>query len=457
MANNFSAFFETLIAGAGEYNAAKVGKRALLTRIYKDVKPEAARVGKTVDVYFPDTGPMQNIGNGQLSAVSVAPNYIPLVFQNRIGKGLLFQDFEQWQTATDLAEKFFEPLYKRAQEYLNGQIAALITAANFNSNAPLIGSKYAFVQTTDASTAWTVLQDQKVPEDPSKMHLALHNRVYSNMITDTTWVQESLVGIAIAQRARETGQLADAFNFEQVWDQQMPTVSGSIIYGQVQPTAGTSVTGVASAFTSDLAVGQYLVFGCDSTKTQYQVSSIQSDTALTLSTSYTGTLPTNGGLASYTTARRFVNLVGTVAVSTGSGTITGTSTHFTTALSVGQWLQFSSDLTSAAYQITAIGSDTSLTVTPVALAAANGSGQTATVQQYSSLAYHEYAIALALRPIATPPEAGMVLDVTYLDLMGIPLRVMVSYQHIYQGLFVTADYGYALGVIRPDFGVLIQT
>ena len=46
---------------------------------------------------------------------------------------------------------------------------------------------------------------------------------------------------------------------------------------------------------------------------------------------------------------------------------------------------------------------------------------------------------------------------SYIDLMGIPLRVMVSYVHIYQALFVTVDFGYALGVIRPDFGVIIQS
>lgn len=48
------------------------------------------------------------------------------------------------------------------------------------------------------------------------------------------------------------------------------------------------------------------------------------------------------------------------------------------------------------------------------------------------------------------------LDVTYIDLQGIPLRVMVSYQHIYQALFVTVDFGYAIGVIRPNFGVVIN-
>ena len=78
-------------------------------------------------------------------------------------------------------------------------------------------------------------------------------------------------------------------------------------------------------------------------------------------------------------------------------------------------------------------------------------------QSYTNLALHEYAIALALRPIATPDEARNVVDVSYIDLMGIPLRVMVSYVHIYQALFVTVDFGYALGVIRPDFGVIIQS
>jgi len=457
MANNFSAFFETLIAGAGEYNAAKVSRTAILNRVYKDVKPEAARIGKTVDVYFPDIGPMTNIGNGQLTPTSVSPNYIPLVFQNRIGKGLLFQDFEQWQTATDLAQKFFDPLYKRAKEYLNGQICSLITPANFSANAPIIGTTQGYITVAEGSTAWATLQDQKVPEDSDKMHFAMHNQVYRKVATTAEWVQESLVGIAIAERARTKAEMADSFNFEQVWDQQMPTASGTIIYGQVQPINGSAtVTGTATAFTTDLVVGQALVFGCDGTKTQYTISAIGSDTTLTLSTSYTGVTPQNAGVNTPTTARRITYLVGTVAVSTSSGTVTGTGTAFTSSM-VGAWLQFSSDTTGAYYQITAVGSATSLTIAPVALAAANGSGQTATFQQYSSLAYHEYAFALALRPIATPPEAGKVLDVMYLDLMGIPLRVMVSYQHIYQGLFVTVDYGYALGVIRADFGVLHQS
>ena len=44
--------------------------------------------------------------------------------------------------------------------------------------------------------------------------------------------------------------MGHAFNFQGVWDQQMPTASGSILYGQVTSTAcSTTVTGLNTNFT----------------------------------------------------------------------------------------------------------------------------------------------------------------------------------------------------------------
>ena len=458
MANNFAAFFETLVAGASEYNKAKVGRTALLDAVYKDVKPEAARIGKTVDVYFPDVGPLQAINNGILTGTSVNPNYIPLVFQTRAGAALQFQDFEQWQTAVDLAQKFFDPLYKRAREYLNGQIAALITPANFNSNAPIIGAVQGEVKVADQLSAWSALADQKVPlEDRDKLRLMVHNRVYQNMLGDTQWVQESLVSAAIAFEAREKADIGHAFNFQVVWDQQMPTTSGSILYGQTTITYNSAVvTGLNTQFTTQLVAGSsYLTFGSDSTKTPYLVSSIQSDTSLTLNSAMT----TGFTAGSLTTSARLMTKVPGTVTTTAATTITVTAAQSAT-VSIGQWLQiYKSDGTTTGnlYQITGVASTTLTLATTIAAGDVYASNATLTVVAYTNLALHEYAIALALRPIATPDEARNVVDVSYIDLMGIPLRVMVSYVHIYQALFVTVDFGYALGVIRPDFGVIIQS
>ncbi len=466
MANNFAAFFETLVAGADEYNKAKVGRTALLDAVYKDVKPEAARIGKTVDVYFPDVGPLTAVNNGILTAQTVSPNYIPLVFQTRAGSALQFQDFEQWQTAVDLAQKFFDPLYKRAREYLNGQIAALITTANFNSNAPIVGAIQGEVGVADQLTAWGVLADQKVPlEDSDKLRVMVHNQVYRKMLGDAGWVQESLVSAAIASEARQSANLAHAFNFQPIWDQQMPTASGSILYGQVTLTASSAtVTGLNTNFTTAGTggaplTGFYLVFGNDSAKKQYQVSSVQSDTSLTLAVVIPTTLVAGGSVT--TTARLITIVSGTVTTTLGSTTVTTGTASVIVAANIGQWLTFSATGAVATgtnfYQIVSITDSTHVVLATPVQAADVVSGGIATVQSYTNLALHEYAIALALRPIATPDEARNVVDVSYMDLMGIPLRVMVSYVHIYQALFVTVDFGYALGVIRPDFGVIIQT
>ena len=460
MANNFSAFFETLVAGAAEYNQAKVGRTALLDAVYKDIKPEAAHIGKTVDVYFPDVGPLQAINNGILTATTVNPNYIPLVFQTRAGAALQFQDFEQWQTAVDLAQKFFDPLYKRAREYLNGQIAALITPANFNSNAPIIGTTQGEVTVTDQLKAWDVLADQKVPlEESDKLRLMVHNNVYRKMLGDSAWVQESLVSAAIASEARQSANLAHAFNFQPIWDQQMPTSTGSILYGQVNlTTASATVTGLNTAFTQQLTAGSsYLTFGCDASKTQYLVSAITSDTSLTLSAVIsTTTLATAIGTA--TTSARIQTFVGTASshvTFTAGSTAVASTALFPATLLAGMWVVAEADTTKTPYQIASVTSTSAIVLTQP-YAGATDSTHGMTVYSYTNLALHEYAIALALRPIATPDEARNVVDVSYIDLQGIPLRVMVSYVHIYQALFVTVDFGYALGVIRPDFGVIIN-
>ena len=460
MANNFAAFFETLVAGADEYNKAKVGRTALLDAVYKDVKPEAARIGKTVDVYFPDVGPLQAINNGILTGTSVNPNYIPLVFQTRAGAALQFQDFEQWQTAVDLAQKFFDPLYKRAREYLNGQIAALITTANFNSNAPIIGATQGEVQVGDQLNAWGMLADQKVPlEDRDKLRLMVHNQVYRKMLGDSAWVQESLVSAAIAFEARQQADVGHAFNFQVIWDQQMPTSSGSIIYGQVghdQLGDGHRPQhGVHSA-----AHGRHELPGLRQRSDQDAVQGHARSPAirrLTLGASTNRVIGNDDGLARSPTSPVTATIATTGAVTARDRTSPGDGRPVDP---VRGDPNAPPPIRHPTYQITATAAPRRpdhLHDQPGLRPGRHRTGGIVTMQQFTSLALHEYAIALALRPIATPDEARNVVDVTYIDLMGIPLRVMVSYVHIYQALFVTVDFGYALGVIRPDFGVIIQS
>jgi hypothetical protein len=459
VANSTTAFAETLLAAEGEYNAAAVARTALMERVYMDVDTEAARIGKTVDVYYPDVAPLKDIGANTPTPSPIAPNYIPMVFQNHPVGAIQVQDYEQFQTATAIAKKFLDPLYKRSREYLNGQIAGLINASNFNYNAPVIGATNTEVLVADQLNAWSNLADNKAPmDDQTDLTLAVHNRVMAKMFQDSNWTQENIVSAQIALAARTTGKLANAYNFDVAWDQQMPSASGTILYGKVAPVNGSAtVAGISTAFTSQLTAGSsYIVFGSDPTKTKYLVSAIASDTSLTIGSSYAGATP----VQTYTSARTLTVLAGTVTSTNASAAVTGSGTSFTTAgpnggSLVGSWLIFSNDTTATPYQVLSVASNTALTLA-TNYTGTGGAGQTAQVQWFSCLAFHRYSIACALRPVATPDSAQRVVDVVYINLRGIPLRVMRSYVHIYMAEFVTVDFGYALQAVRPEWAQLIQ-
>jgi hypothetical protein len=307
VANTVTAFLETLVATSGDYNAAKVGKLSFLDGVYKDVKPEVGRNGKTVQVYFPDVGAFTDQQANDWSPEDINPNYIDVVFNQRPGKAILIRDFEQWQTATDIIEKFLDPCYKRGLEYFNGQLSGLITEDNFNSNATIIGTTDGTVTVGDAANAWGSLATAKVPvspEDSANLSLFEHTRVYQSQLTDAAWSQENVVGAVIAQRARETGDLGGAFNFTRRWDQQAPTKTNAIT-GTVTATAGsTAVTGSGTSFTTDVIAGDRLTFTGDSTGQTYRVLSVTDDTHLTLAIPFAGTT----GAAKTATQKTYLNL-----------------------------------------------------------------------------------------------------------------------------------------------------
>jgi hypothetical protein len=289
VSNVITAFLETLVATSGDYNAAKVGQLSFLKGVYLDVRPEVARAGQTVQVYFPDVGPWTEQAANDWNPSDINPNYVDVIFNSRPGKGILIRSFEQWQTAVDIIDKFYDPMYKRGLEYFNGQIAAQITTGNFNVNPVIQSLNAAKIGVNDATRAWNSLANQKVPlETLEDLSLFSHNDVHSNMITDSQWTQESLVGINIAQTARKSAELGVAFNFNKRWDQQAPKAS-AVITGTVSVNDGSaSVVGVGTSFTTQAPAFTNIQFAGDPTGTYYRVQSVTDNTHLTLSANYAG-------------------------------------------------------------------------------------------------------------------------------------------------------------------------
>ena len=287
MANDVSAFLETLVGASGDYNAAKVGNLGFLNAVYLDVQPEVARAGKTITVYFPDLAPMLDQQGNDWVPEDIDPGSVEVVFNQRPGKAILIGDFDQWQTAVNIIDKFYDPAYKRGLEYFNGQIAAQITTANFNQYAAIQGLSPAKISLGDATRAWNALAGNKIPVmDASMLSLLTHNDIYAQMLQDSAWTQESIAGLAAAVETRQKAELPPAFNFRRQWDQQAPKTTITLT-GTLTPTdTSTAVSGSGTAFSSQCAAFQNIVFANDPTQTPYRIASVTSNTALVLTSAY---------------------------------------------------------------------------------------------------------------------------------------------------------------------------
>lgn len=145
-------------------------------------------------------------------------------------------------------------------------------------------------------------------------------------------------------------------------------------------------------------------------------------------------------------------LAGTAAVTAGSTAVTGTTTTFTTQAPVGTWLTFGTD--TIAYPVKAVASDTTLTLGQ-AYAGTTQATATFTRLTYTGIAMHRFAIALAVRPLELVNN-GQVSS-RLIMMRGLPMRLQLSYQHRNSGWMLTLDYGMVAKVIRPDFGVLLNS
>ncbi len=391
MANTINAFIERLTGAAGEFNKAKVGELGALDAVYLDVRPEVARMGQTIRVYFPDVAAFTDQAANDWSPEDVNPGYVDVPFGQRPGKAILIRDFEQFQTSTDIIDQFIDPNYKRAMEFANAQIFGLLNTSNFPLTAtapqqpsypPVTTGSLAKLPIGSAQLMWNLLIRNKIPiVSEENATILYHPDVHANTLTDTNWYQESLVSAVIAQGTRQNAaepmsRSNTAFNFRRRHDVQAPTAQTASLTGTVTVTNGsTAVTGSSTTFTSQATAGSWVTFGTSAgvyDTVPYFVQSVTSDTALVLGQAYQGSLSGGGNLYTRTT--------------------------------------------------------------------------------YTGIAMHRYAIALAVRPLEIVNN-GQVSS-RLIMLRGLPMRLMLSYQHLKSGWLMSLDYGMVTKVIRPDFGVL---
>jgi hypothetical protein len=138
---------------------------------------------------------------------------------------------------------------------------------------------------------------------------------------------------------------------------------------------------------------------------------------------------------------------GTLGVTNGSTAISGTALNVDAP--AGSYL----NIAGVRYKVQSNTSATAGALAQAYQGATNATVATPTRETYTSILMHKYAIALVVAPLEIPGTPSVVGR--YVQLKGLPIRVMVSYQHLHDGWLLTMDYGMVAGVLRPDFAIPI--
>lgn len=222
-------FFQTLVASFSEANAALVGPTKLLESVYLDYTPEQpAALGQTINVPLPAqmTSQVTDIGDGPFVPVSPSSSTVPLVFSHHPAVSYTVTDFSQFNTPSDIRKIFLDSALKGMLEYVNNDIASLITPTNFNAYAPIIGGTAGLFSIADMSSAWGLLASGKIPvRDFGNFFMLGDPIVYGNMVKDSTWSANSQVGYQIAGETRRYAMLGEQWGALIDFDPALQTVA----------------------------------------------------------------------------------------------------------------------------------------------------------------------------------------------------------------------------------------
>jgi hypothetical protein len=235
MANTLTNLFETLVLPAmAELQSPLMLRNSMMKKIYVQRQPVAGRVGRTINVNIPivNEGDVIDIGNGPIQVTDQDHTSVSLVVNNNKSKAFRVPEFDQGLTPVELSELYMQPAIESVTRKINRSICSLVNTTNFNVHTSITGGADTFSR-ANIGTAWSNLVGIGVPMVPGKVHFVTGHVPYANMISDTSYIQESIVGITAAEAAQQTARLMPAYQALIDYDPLFP-----------QPSAGATYAGL---------------------------------------------------------------------------------------------------------------------------------------------------------------------------------------------------------------------
>lgn len=229
MANDVSAFYQTLVAAVEEASQLLAPTWNAAQSVYVDYKPETASVGQTLNVPIPQdpTNSVSDVGTGDLNLIDINFTTVPIVMNKHPEIGYKISNFEQFNSPLAIRNIFLDAALKGIKSDINRKITALFSTTNFTTNTAIAatGGKPTTAQFLQGKA---VLLDQNVnADDPANMTFLLPSVPYTKVTGDADWTSAQIAGNKRAEEVHETGVMPTSYGATLKVDQQMP-VSGTV-------------------------------------------------------------------------------------------------------------------------------------------------------------------------------------------------------------------------------------
>jgi hypothetical protein len=230
--NPTTGMFQTLVAASSIATQNLRFTNAMLRSVHLEMKPAAESPGPftTLNVIIPtvNEGDAADIQAGPLQPTDTADVAVSIPFNHKDSVSFLIRDWDKVRTPLNLSNTFVKPKLEALLRKVNRRLAAFVTAAIFPNYAQVNGAGTSKFARVDLTTMWASLVNAGVPvEDEGAMTFVTSPTAYGNMMADTSFYQEFVVGLAAAVKAQQSGQIVQQLNSVVKYDQQLAPASGT--------------------------------------------------------------------------------------------------------------------------------------------------------------------------------------------------------------------------------------
>jgi hypothetical protein len=220
--------------------------------------------GATVNVVVPtvNVANVSNITNSDISTSALADRQIPVTLNIKASSSKLIREYDQDLTGpVEIAETYMKVAIEEVMRYVNADIGSLFTYANFPNYAPVVGGDNDFTR-GNLATAYAILHAAGVPvsSGTNMMTFATHSTVYGNMISDSSFIFDYIVGQAAGDSAQQKALLAPAVGATIIPDPAVPIISNNAYAGLFFHRSAIAVRPATPMNMSNAVVSQTTIY-----------------------------------------------------------------------------------------------------------------------------------------------------------------------------------------------------